>query len=371
MSLIQSTAIPSSATGYELDQSLRFEDSRSTFLSRTPAANGNRRTWTMSYWIKRGSVLDHKAHFGGSEANSESVALKVQFDGGTQQLQVANYRSGYHLDWICKSNMGFRDTSAWYHIVIAVDTTQGTASNRVKLYANGELLTLATATYPDQNFESFWNENNLQVIGCNTNNEVASNFYEGYMAEMNFLDGVVATPADFGETGTYGEWKPIEYSGSYGTNGFYLPFKQDYTVEGFSTVTWTGNGSTSANGRYIGGVGFNPDMVWIKCRTDNFNHIITNKAFGYNKHLKPNLTSAVTSQTHNIEGFHADGYTLGHQGQVNANGDTFVAWNWDFGNTEVTNNNGDITGYTMPNAAYGQSVVTYTCLLYTSPSPRD
>jgi len=233
-----------SGEAYELDQSLKFEDGRSTYLSRTPAANGNRRTWTMSYWIKRGSIADHKAHFGGSEASAESVALKVQFDGNTQQLQIANYRSGYHIDWICKSDMGFRDTSSWYHIVIALDTTQGTASNRVKLYANGELLTLTTATYPTQNFESFWNENNLQVIGCNTDNEVAGSFYEGYMSEMNFIDGQALTPADFGETGDYGEWKPIEYSGSYGTNGFYLNFS------GGGVMSATGGNSTATDGDY-------------------------------------------------------------------------------------------------------------------------
>ena len=78
-------------------------------------------------------------------------------------------------------------------------------------------------------------------------------------AEVNFIDGQALTPADFGETGTYGEWKPIEYSGTYGTNGFYLPFKQDYTVEGFSTVTYKGTGAS----QYIGGTGFKPDLTWI------------------------------------------------------------------------------------------------------------
>jgi len=234
-----------SGEDFTLDQSLRFEDGRSTYLSRTPAADGNRRTWTMSYWIKRGSIADHKAHFGGSEADSESVALKVQFDGTTQQLQIANYRSGYGIDWICKSNMGFRDTSAWYHIVIAVDTTQGTDTNRVKLYANGELLTLTTATYPDENFESFWNENNLQVIGCNTDNEVAGSFYEGYMAEMHFIDGTALTPTSFGETGTYGEWKAKEVTGlTYGTNGFYLSFA------GGGVMSATGGASITTDGDY-------------------------------------------------------------------------------------------------------------------------
>jgi len=339
-----------SGSDYELEQSLRFEDGRSTFLSRTPAANGNRRTWTMSYWIKRGSIADHKAHFGGSEADSASVALKVQFDGTTQQLQIANYRSGYHIDWICKSNMGFRDTSAWYHIVIAVDTTQGTASNRVKLYANGELLTLTTATYPSQNFESFWNENNLQTIGCNTDNEVADNFYEGYMSEMNFLDGVVASPADFGETGTYGEWKPIEYKGSYGTNGFHLPFKQDYAVEGFSAVTWAGN----TTDQYIGGVGFNPDLVWIKHRNGAGDHMLMDSIRGVTKNLLSNTTAAEETRTEGLQAFSADGYTLGtNDGNLNRTARTYAGWNWDMG-ADTPTGFGCVT-YTG-NGATGQTI---------------
>ena len=124
-----------SSDGYEINNSLRFESGDSAYLTRTPGADGNRRTWTMSYWIKRGNIADHKRHFGGSLAQSEGVGLIVQFDGNNQELMVADYRSGYHPDYILKTNMGFRDTANWYHIVVAFDTTQGTAANRVKLYA--------------------------------------------------------------------------------------------------------------------------------------------------------------------------------------------------------------------------------------------
>jgi len=226
MALIQSTAIPSGATDYELEQSLKFDNSGQHYLTRTPAANGNRRTWTMSYWVKYTSLLDHRTHFGGSLAGSDSIGVMAQFDGNTRQLMIVDYRAGYNIDWIVKSDDGFRDPSAWYHIVIAIDTTQATAANRVKLYANGVELgkTAYTPTYPSQNFETKFNQNNPQIIGGNLDNLVAGNFFDGYLTEMNFIDGQALTPADFGETGTYGEWKPIEYEGSYGTNGFYLNF---------------------------------------------------------------------------------------------------------------------------------------------------
>ena len=109
------------------------------------------------------------------------------------------------------------------------------------------------------------------------------------MAEVNFIDGAQKAPADFGETGDYGEWKPIEYKSSYGTNGFYLPFKQDYTVEGFSAVTWAGN----TTDQYIGGVGFNPDLVWIKSRgTGSDSHQLYDSVRGVTKSLKSDATDA-------------------------------------------------------------------------------
>ncbi len=330
MALIKSTAIPSGATDYELEQSLKFEDGRSTYLSRTPAADGNRKTWTLSYWIKRSGVADHKSHFGGSLSGSASVGVQIQFDGGLQQLLITDYRAGYNVDWSAKSNMAFRDLSGWYHIIIAVDTTQSTASNRVKLYANGELLSLTTYNAPSQNFDTKFNQNSIQVIGAATDNLTPTNFYEGYMSEVNFLDGVVATPADFGETGTYGEWKPIEYSGTYGTNGFYLPFKNDYTVEGFSTVTYKG---TAAN-HYIGGVGFSPDFIWTKSRsTAGKQHILVDKIRGGDKNLMSDSTEAENSAANRkLTLGAADGYVIdSNSGHLNESDKTYVSWNWDMG----------------------------------------
>jgi len=353
MSIIQSSLIPATGGDYLIDQSLRFDDDSSAYLSKTFASAGNRKTWTWSGWVKRGSDAGGFIFFAYSAGNDTDY-------GGVEISGDGHFKFNCYNQYAVQSIGLLRDPSAWYHLMCVMDTTQATEANRIKLYINGVLAPKTIgASHPSQNANMSINAASAHSISSR-NPFRSGAYFDGYLGEVNFIDGQALTPSSFGETGTYGEWKPIEYSGSYGTNGFYLPFKQDYTVEGFSAVTWTGNGSTSAYGRYIGGVGFNPDMVWIKCRTDTFNHIITNKAFGYNKNIKPNTADALVSQTHNIEGFQTDGFKLGHQGQVNSNGDTFVAWNWDFGNTEVTNNDGSTTGYTLPNAAYGQSVITYT-----------
>ena len=247
-----------SSDGYEINNSLRFESGDSAYLTRTPGADGNRRTWTMSYWIKRGNIADHKRHFGGSLASAYGVGLIVQFDGNNQELMVVDYRAGYHADYILKTNMGFRDTANWYHIVVAFDTTQGTAANRIKLYANGQQLTMVSATYPDQNTDARFNEDALTTIGAGSDNESVDGHLDGYMAEINFVDGTQLTPASFGETDDiYGHWKPKEYSGSYGNNGYYLDFASSGTGTASSSTIgadrsgndnhWTSSGIGAAD----------------------------------------------------------------------------------------------------------------------------
>jgi hypothetical protein len=139
-----------------------------------------------------------------------------------------------------KPSMRFRDPSAWYHVIFHLDTTQAIASNRMKFYINGEEVTsFQTATYPPQDWECA--AVNVSGVWHALGKYYSSGEeYDGYLAEVNFIDGQALTPSDFGETGDYGEWKPIEYAGTYGTNGFYLPFsntgdKQTLTVN--STVT--------------------------------------------------------------------------------------------------------------------------------------
>ena len=201
--------------GYEIDQSLRFEDGDSAFLSRTPASAGNRQVFTISFWVKRANLTD-----GTLLAADDTVLyfnndkLRFRFDDGAAELIT---------------NMLFRDTSAWYHIVYAVDTTQGTASNRVKLYVNGELIT-SFSTDERSNLAN----DNLDInstpqhrIGRDTGSTGSD--FDGYLAEYQIVDGQQLNATDFGETKS-GIWIPKAYTGSYGTNGFHLDFADSSTL---------------------------------------------------------------------------------------------------------------------------------------------
>jgi hypothetical protein len=137
----------------------------------------------------------------------------------------------------------YRDVSAWYHIVLAVDTTQATASNRVRIYINGvEVTAFSTATYPTQNLDMAVNSTNDHRIG---NQPVYGDQFNGYMTEINFIDGSQLTPSSFGETNAQtGVWQPKAYSGSYGTNGFYLNFSDNSnTTAATLGKDYSGNGN--------------------------------------------------------------------------------------------------------------------------------
>jgi len=340
MALIQSTAIPSGATDYELEQSLKFEDGDSATLSWTPASAGNRTTWTFSCWVKRGNLGGPKTIFG---ANNNS---QIHFDGNDKMyLWVSG--SSYYIP-----SRVFRDTSSWYNIILVWNTT-ATSADRIMFYVNGVRLTdFSSGSTPAANATTEINNNVAHYCGDYGGDE----FFDGYLAEVNFLDGVVGTPADFGKTGTYGEWKPIEYSGTYGTNGFYLPFKQDYTVEGFSTVVYRGNGGT----QYIGGTGFQPDLTWIKNRDTTDWNQLTDSVRGTSSQIFSNDNSAQDTATDKITSFDPDGFSLDSHESVNTNNEKYVAWNWDMGGSNATNSNGSITSTVRANTTYGQSIVSYT-----------
>ena len=199
--------------GYDLDQSLRFENASSAYLERTPGSAGNRRTWTWSAWIKRGNLGITTFVFGASSSGRTDIYFT-----DADKFKIAVYQ-GMELE----PTAVFRDTSAWYHIIIAMDTTQGTAANRTKMYINGELQTsFTTATYPDQDDDLQINNSVVHRLGTRGHN--TDNSFDGYLAEVNLIDGLQLDSTYFGETGAFGEWMPIEYTGAYGTNGFHLNF---------------------------------------------------------------------------------------------------------------------------------------------------
>lgn len=197
-----------------LTRSLRFRSSASAYLSRTPATAGNRRTFTWSAWVKRGSLTSYQRLFDAGASNDSFFF----YNNDTLKFWL-NGTAGADL----QTTQVFRDPSAWYHIIIAVDTTQATSSNRLKLYINGvQVTSFSTAAYPTQNYDCvYYNtvvQHDISAYGSGTQP------FDGYMAEVNFIDGQALAPTAFGTVNSYGVWQPITYGGSYGTNGFRLPF---------------------------------------------------------------------------------------------------------------------------------------------------
>ena len=197
-----------------LTRSLRFRSSASAYLSRTPATNGNRQKFTFSYWAKRGALsASQEMYFMNAGGGTFS---QFSFTAGNAITFASVTSSVADID--LTTTALYRDPAAWYHIVLSVDTTQATSTNRVLLYVNGVVQAMS-GTYPAQNYNCQLNTTTAQNIGRPT-----TGTFDGYMAEYNFIDGQALAPTAFGTVNSYGVWQPITYGGSYGTNGFRLPF---------------------------------------------------------------------------------------------------------------------------------------------------
>jgi len=232
--------------GYNLTDSLRFRKSASAYLSRTPASAGNQKTWTWSGWVKRGN-LTRNVIFSSYFANNARYTY-WEFDSSDRlTLLIANDNGANPATFTqLITTSVYRDPSAWYHIVVAVDTTQATSSNRASIYINGEKVTaFSTENYPAQNINTFINNTYGHYVGALDSTILTINF-DGYITEVNFVDGQQLTPSDFGETDTTtGVWKPKKYTGTYGTNGFYL--KGRGTDNSGNGNNWTENNFNTSN----------------------------------------------------------------------------------------------------------------------------
>lgn len=206
-----------------LNKSLRFRSSASAYLNRTPAVAGNRRTFTISYWIKRGTLGTSQYLFAAGSGTTESTFFDIAFDNNGTSFDAAG--ASTWTTSLGSTTAVFRDPAAWYHFVWAVDTTQAVASDRSKIYVNGVLQTpLTIAVAVTQNADLAWNNSGVvHYIGARIDGGPRS-FFDGEMAEINSVDGQALAPTAFGGFSTYNQWMPKAYTGTYGTNGFYLPF---------------------------------------------------------------------------------------------------------------------------------------------------
>jgi len=237
-----------------ISKSLRFNSADSTYLNRTPASAGNRRTFTMNYWLKRAELGTRQVLASAGTGANAGHAIELQADN-TLTIYANNTGAAITVT----TTQVFRDPSAYGMLTIAFDTTQATAANRVKVYWNGTQITaFSTATYPSQNADLEFNNNVPHNIG---RREISTTFYCGlYLTETNWVDGQQLTPSSFGMTNPQtGQWIPLKYSGTYGTNGFYLNFKDatstttlgldysgnanNWTTNNFSVTAGAGNDS--------------------------------------------------------------------------------------------------------------------------------
>ena len=240
--------LPTIATGnvgsalageYEVANSLRFNDGSSDYLNKTFSSAGNRKTFTYSCWLKRGNLDNSSTYNMRFFGSSDSLQFWVNPNTvGKLNMNIA----GGELT----TNRLFRDVSAWYHIVLAVDTTQATSSNRLKLYINGvQETSFSTETYPSLNADSSINNNVEHSLGRQLS---TSRYYDGYMAECVFIDGSQLDATSFGEfdSDSPNIWKPIDVSGlTFGTNGFYLDFENSSSLG--ADVSGNGNNFTVNN----------------------------------------------------------------------------------------------------------------------------
>jgi hypothetical protein len=226
------------AGGYAIERSLRFNSSDSAYLSRTPASAGNRKTWTWAGWVKRSTASNYDNLFATASSNNS-----LMFNGADQNSAIHFYDfNGSSFDFNLITSQVFRDFSAWYHIVVAIDTTQATAANRIKLYVNGSQVTaFATSTYPSLDFQTNWNTTGVHAIGRWESG--ASRYLSGYLADIHFIDGQALTPTSFGEFDDNGIWQPKAYTGTYGTNGFRL----DFSDNSAATATTLGKDRAGSN----------------------------------------------------------------------------------------------------------------------------
>jgi hypothetical protein len=228
--------------GFAVDNSCRFNSGSSDSLTRTLGTPTNNKIWTYSFWVKQCSNI-------GNVLNTGSDTAYIYFrpndaDPAPSGFSIEQYVGDFQYRII--PNMVFRDPSAWRHIVIAFDTTQGTDTNRVKVYNNGTQITsFNTATYPSQNLDTQVNSAVSHKIGGLTGG--TSQNLDGYLSEVCFIDGQQLDPTSFGEFDEdSGIWKPIDVSGlTFGTNGFYLDFEDSAALG--DDVSGNGNDFTVNN----------------------------------------------------------------------------------------------------------------------------
>ena len=335
---------------HPIEQSLRFNDDDSAYLSRTFGTPTSQYTWTFSCWVKPSTFTDiclFEAYAGNNDSDYFVFHLN-----GSSKISIAGFNTAWR-----QTNALFRDPSAWYHLVLSVDTTQATAADRIKLYINGvEETSFSTSNNPSQNSRiGINNPSATHHIGVDTYGGLYKKM-NGYLSEVHFIDGTALDADSFGKTKS-GVWIPKRYSGSYGTNGFYLPFaggSPSVTGGNFAQTTYTGTGASQNIN-----VGFKPDLIWTKVTSKSDQHVFTDSVRGVNSQLYLDLANSAGSGTTVVTSINNDGFTVGSSVAANQSGENYIAMCWSAGGgSGSSNTDGSITSTVQ--ASNGFSVCNYT-----------
>tara|TARA_A100001515_G_scaffold71775_1_gene57165 strand:- start:34 stop:2439 length:2406 start_codon:yes stop_codon:yes gene_type:complete len=298
MAIFASNLAPASTDralgGSVIERCVRFrqtsQDANSPNFERTYPSAGNRKVYTYSFWIKR-HHLNFETVFKSYYASSDRAQIDLQSDGRIRYWQVDYTGSTYYV----QPNRLLRDTNAWYHIVIAVDTTQATAANRVKFYINGNLETdFNTSDYPPQNDSTYFNNNWKHNIGVHDGGN------DFYIAEVHFVDGYQKEASDFGYTESQtGIWRPKKYTGTYGgDNGYYLDFSDGTSLTTLG-LDKSGKGNNWTAENFQVSAGYNQDTLFDtptkEYPTLNFLHHNSRNATFKNGNLYATIPAADTN----------------------------------------------------------------------------
>ena len=233
-------------SGYTIYNSLRIRASASAYLNRTTGTPTLTTKFTWSGWIKRGQLSTTQVFYSIGQPTTSTNYIQCQINT-SDQIVIQGTTSGTSVLNVATVAV-FRDPSAWYHVVVSIDTTQATAANRVIVYINGVQQTLTITTQIAQNATIPGNTSGyISAISALNYNGAYQSFFDGYLAEVNFIDGQALTPSSFGITNSFtGVWQPAKYSGTYGTNGFYQKYSSIATTSGSNTglgQDFSGNGN--------------------------------------------------------------------------------------------------------------------------------
>ena len=342
MALIQGQAVTSSSAGgfypKTINGSLRFDSADSAHLEWTPSGAGTSgTTFTLSCWVKLAALAENYIFSAAaSGATHEIFYVQIRSSGHNYSLHVI-WRDGSTTTRTLKTNRTFKDPSAWYHIVVAVDAGASRDVDKMKVYVNGVLETdFSTDNRSTLSSSSSLaaTANVLHYIGGYSG--TGDTFADFYLAEYFFIDGTQHEATDFGEFNN-GTWVPKNITASsftMGNNGFYLNFEDDAEVDAFNTVLYEGDGNATHR---ISGAGFQPDFVWIKGRSFVSGHQQYDSVRGATKRLQSHSQNAQDTQANGLKSFDSDGFTVGSLSTSNTNNADLVAWCWDAGGASQSN----------------------------------